>query len=88
MDTVALGWCHYLFVFNLIHLLTRGFLGDSMVKKSICNAKDTRYAGSIPGLGRSPGVGNGNLLRYSCLGNSKDREAWWACGCWGQGPPL
>ena len=32
MNTVALGWCHHLFVFNLIHLLTRGFLGDSMVK--------------------------------------------------------
>ena len=34
--------------------------------------------GSIPGLGRSPGEGNGNLLQYSCLKNSKDRGAWWA----------
>ena len=32
----------------------------------------------IPGLGRSPGVGNGNPLQYSYLGNPIDREAWWA----------
>ena len=32
--------------------------------------------GSILGLGRSPGEGNGNLLQYSCLGNPKDRGAW------------
>ena len=32
--------------------------------------------GSIPRSGRSPGVGNGNLLQYSCLENSMDREAW------------
>ena len=34
--------------------------------------------GSIPGLGRSPGVGNGNPLQYSCLENSMDRGAWQA----------
>ena len=34
--------------------------------------------GSIPGLGRSPGDGNGNPLQYPCLGNSMDRETWWA----------
>ena len=34
--------------------------------------------GSIPGLGRYPGAGNGNLLQYSCLENSMDRGAWWA----------
>ena len=33
--------------------------------------------GSIPGLGRSPGEGNGCLLQYSCLGNPVDRGAWW-----------
>jgi len=37
-----------------------------------------RDAGSIPGSGRSPGEGNGNPLRYSCLENSMDRGAWWA----------
>ena len=33
-------------------------------------------SGSIPGLGRSPGGGHGNLLQYSCLENPKDRGAW------------
>ena len=36
------------------------------------------HVGSIPGLGRSPGVGNGNLLQYFCLENPMDRGAWWA----------
>ena len=35
-------------------------------------------AGSIPGSGRSPGEGNGNLLQNSCLKNPRDRGAWWA----------
>ena len=34
--------------------------------------------GSIPGSGRSPGEGSGNLLQYSCLENPRDRGAWWA----------
>jgi len=38
----------------------------------------TRDLGSIPGLGRSPGEGNGNPFQYSCLGNTMDRGAWWA----------
>ena len=42
------------------------------------NAEDARDAGLIPGLGRSPGVGNGNLLQYSSLENSMDRGTWWA----------
>ena len=42
---------------------------------SACNAGDP---GSIPGLGRSPGEGNGNPLQYSCLENPMDRGAWWA----------
>ena len=43
-----------------------------------CMTGGTRDSGWIPGLGRSPGVGNGNLLHYSCLGNPLDREAWQA----------
>ena len=54
------------------------FPGDSVVKNLPANAGDTRDVGSIPGLGRSPGVGNGNLLQYSCLGNPMDRGAWQA----------
>ena len=46
-----------------------------MVKNLPANARDM---GSIPGLGRSPRDGNGNLLQYSCLGNPMDRGAWWA----------
>ena len=41
----------------------------------ICNVGDL---GSIPGLGRSPGEGNGNPLQYSCLENPMDIGAWWA----------
>ena len=37
-----------------------------------------QVAGSITGSGRAPGEGNGNLLKYSCLGNPVDREAWQA----------
>ena len=52
-----------------------GFPGGSVVKNPPANAGD---AGLIPGSGRSPGVGNGNPLQYSCLGNPMDRGAWWA----------
>ena len=37
---------------------------------------DAAVAGSIPGLGQSPGEGNGNPPQYSCLENSMDRGAW------------
>ena len=46
-----------------------------MVKNLPANVGDL---GLIPGLGRSPGEGNGNLLQCSCLGNPMDRGAWWA----------
>ena len=49
-----------------------------MVKNLPPNAEDMRHVGSIPGLGRSPGEGNGNPLQYSYLENSVDRGAWWA----------
>ena len=52
-----------------------GFPGGLVVKNSPANAGDM---GLIPGLGRSPGEGNGNPLQYSCLGNLMDRGAWWA----------
>ena len=47
------------------------------VKNLSANAGDSRDTGSIPGLGRSTGVGNGNPPQYSCLGNSMDRGASW-----------
>ena len=46
-----------------------------MVKKLPANVRGTRDTDSIPGSGRSPGVGNGNPLQYSCLENSMDRGA-------------
>ena len=49
-----------------------GFPGGSVVKNPPANAGDT---GSIPGLGRSPGEGNGNPLQYSSLENPMDRGA-------------
>ena len=51
------------------------FPGGSDGKASAYNKGDP---GSIPGLGRSPGEGNGNSLHYSCLENSTDGGAWWA----------
>ena len=53
----------------------KDFLGGSDSKASVYNAGDL---GSIPGSGRSPGEGNGNLLQYSCLENPMDGRAWWA----------
>ena len=50
-----------------------GFPGGSEGKASAYNAGDL---GSIPGLGRSPGEGNGNPLQYCCLENSMDRGVW------------
>jgi len=49
-----------------------------VVKELTCNAGDKGDTGSIPGLGRSHGEGNGNPLQYSCQKNSMDRGAWWA----------
>ena len=49
-----------------------------MVKNPPANTGDARDAGSIPGLGRSPGEGHGNPLQYSYLENPMDRGAWWA----------
>ena len=48
------------------------------LSRCVVVADNTRDAGLIPGSGRSPGVGSGNPLQYSCLENSLDREAWWA----------
>ena len=55
-----------------------GFPRGSVVKNPPTNAGDPRGLGLIPGSGKTPGVGNGNPLQYSCLGNPMDREAWWA----------
>ena len=48
-----------------------------VIKNLLANAGDVRDVRSIPGSRRSPGVGNGTLLQYSCLENPLDRRAWW-----------
>ena len=48
--------------------LHEGFPSGTVLKNLPAKAGDVRDVGSIPGLGRSPGVGNGNPLQYSCLG--------------------
>ena len=62
---------------TISHLITyfMGFPGGSDGKESVCNAGDL---GSIPGLGRSPGEGNGYPLQYYSLENSTDKGACWA----------
>jgi len=49
---------------------------SSVVKNPPASAGETKDVGSMPGSGRSPGEGNGNPLRDSCLENPRDRGAW------------
>ena len=65
----AAAWMHL----EIIILSEVGFPSSSDSKVSACNVGDL---GSIPGLGRSPGEGNGNPLQYSCLENFMDGGAW------------
>ena len=62
----------------IIRNLRKGFPSGSEVKASACNVGDL---GLIPGLGRSPGEGNGNPLQYFCLENPTEGGAWWATVC-------
>ena len=54
-----------------------GFPGVKVVKNPAANTGDTRDVGLISELGRSPGVGNGNPIQYSCLENSIGSGTWW-----------
>ena len=58
---------------SIIYKIMNGLPSWLSGKESACHAGDV---GSIPGSGRSPGRGHGNLLQYSCLENPMDREAW------------
>ena len=57
----------------------KGFPSGAVVNNLPANAGDTRDIGLIPGLGRSPGGGHSNPLKYSCLENPMDRGAWLDC---------
>ena len=59
-------------------LTTWGFPGAAISEESACTAEDAADTGLISGLIRSPGVGNGNPLQYSGLGNPMGRGAWHA----------
>ena len=59
------------------------FPSDSLEENLPANSRDARDAGSIPVLGRSLGIENGNLLQHSCLENFVDREAWQTIACGG-----
>ena len=66
-------------VFNLhIFRVKMASLVAQLVKNQPVYLGDTRDKGSIPELGRCPGVGNGNPLHYFCLGSPMDRGTWWA----------
>ena len=64
------------FAFSLM-CSNNGFPGRAVVKNPPANAGNARDVDLIPGSRRSPEVGNGNPLQYSCLENSMDRGAWW-----------
>ena len=73
----AVAWCHE------IHIITRSLwdldlITGSVVKNLLVIQETQEMQGSIPGLGRFPGEGNGNPIQYSSLGNLMDRGAWWA----------
>ena len=55
-----------------------GCTSDLKKNNPPANTEDLRDVGSVPGLGRSPGGGNGNSLQYFCLENSMDKRAWQA----------
>ena len=72
-----LGTAHSLPI-NLFCMCFLPLFPDGTVVKNLpANVGDARDTGLISGLGRSPGVGNGNPLQYFCLENPIDRGAWW-----------
>ena len=71
--------CHHTEAkFQLLDIFSWASQVALVVKNPTPSAGDIRDTGLIPGLGRSPGEGNGNPLQDSCLGNHMDRGAWWA----------
>ena len=73
MTTLVRGRVQY-----KISFLSVGFPGGSLVKNSLAKTGASGDVGSVPGLGRSPGGGNGTSLQYSCLENPMVRGVWWA----------
>ena len=88
----ALCVCIYMYIYVYIcvcvcvyiYIYLYGFPGDSDDKEPACNEGDL---GSIPGLGRSPGGGNGSPLQYSCLENHHGQRSLVGCSPWGRQVP-
>ena len=66
--------CVFFFIANFCFNFIIPLINSSVGKQSACSAGDP---GSIPGLGRAPGEGDGNPLQYPCLESLMEREAWW-----------
>ena len=62
-------------------MLNQGFPSGSADKESTCNAEGTGDTGLVPGSGRSPEIGNGNPLQYSCLKTPMNRGTWQTSVC-------
>ena len=67
----------FIYYYHILSI-SGAFPGSKMVHNPPASVGNARDVGLIPGSGRSPGVGNGNLLQYSCLENSMDGGALWA----------
>ena len=76
----SLIYFEFIFAYGVKNVL--GFSGSTNGKNLPANAGEIKDAGSITGLGRSPGGGNGNPFQCSCLENPKDRGAWQAKVHW------
>ena len=72
--------CVFTYIYTCLYMYVVGFPGGASGKEFASHVGDTRDMGSSPESGRSPEVGSGNALQYSCLENSMDREAWWDHG--------
>ena len=77
-DRTLQNWTQLKRLSTQAHSLDKSFSGGSVVKTPPANTGNTEDLDLIPRWGRSPGVGNGNSIQYSCLGNPMDRGAWWA----------
>ena len=64
-------------IHKYMHIYILDFPRGSVVKNPPANTGDIGDTGSVPGLGRSPGVGNGNPLQYTCLENSMGGGTRW-----------
>ena len=73
---------HYTHCITATMLSDEGFPGSTVVKNPPANAEYSGDRGSIPALGRSPRIGNGNARQYSCLENPMDRGAWCPVAWW------